>query len=208
MASPNDVRLNIGNITNTQNAYGSNKYSANSSHQHHHAASANHHNHTTSGSGYAYAQSESGVGALRTPKGMLRIIQWVFSLIAFSTMAAVGSHLTGSAAYVLACNVMVWVFSIVLIMAYICRDRVDLAFPMMPAAELLYDGVFLVMVLAAACAGAADCASNCSTYQSLGMNKGCYITSIVFTWFLWITFVWSTYLSVRENQIGESVNKT
>jgi len=202
MTSPNDVRLNIGNITNTQSNYP--KSSAYSTHSNGIHSSA-----TTGGGGYAYANSESGVAALRTPKGLLRIGQLFLSLIAFATMAAVPlkSYMNGTPAYVLACNVLVFIFSIFLITAYLCRSRVDLAFPMMPAAELLYDGVFLVMVLAAACAGSADCGSNCNTYAALGLSKGCYIASVVFTWFLWLTFIASAYLSVRENQIGESVNK-
>lgn len=175
-ASPNDVRLNIGNITNTQQQYGG-AYKTTSGPGS--AAGAS----TYNGSTYNYANTESGMGAMKTPKGITRIVQWCISLIALACMAAGGSRLTGGFAYVLAADALAFIFVTIFLFAYCFRNKVDQFFPLMPMFEFAVDGILLVLVFVAAIVGASDCANYCGRGDLYTNNeRGGIEAGVVFTW--------------------------
>jgi hypothetical protein len=59
-------------------------------------------------------------------------------------------------------NVIIWATSIGLLLCYYCHDHIEIGFPMLPALEFLYDGIMLVLIVAAASVSASDCARVCN----------------------------------------------
>ena len=62
--------------------------------------------------------------------------------------------------------------------------------------------VIHILVLAAAADASSRCAQSCSSTYSSGQRSN-IIASIVFTWFLTLTFLLATVLSYLENKQGD-----
>lgn len=155
--------------------------------------------------GDAQSQEFSPWSWVKTPKGALRIVEFILSIVMFATMADVENFdVRSEFKYMVACGVIVWLYVTIMMILYICRKTVDRYCLYMPIIELVFDGIFCVMLLAA---GAAS-ASECNADQGFGSTickdaptkvKDNIKASIVFAFFTLIAFIASTFFSYKEN---------
>lgn len=88
------------------------------------------------------------------PKGILRLIELVLTLIAFSTTSSVSGFSNSSQfSFVVAANVIAWVYVLFLCVCYIFRDKVDDVCFWLPIAELVLDGLMTLLLLIAGAVG-------------------------------------------------------
>jgi len=157
---------------------------------------------------FQYYNSESGMAGIKSVKGIMRLLAVVFSLISFSTMAAAHrSRNYNSFEFVVGICAATFVYSICMLLCYYKRMAVDLRFPFLPIFELVVDGIFAVVLLAAG----ADSAAKFSKYagqQTDGTNSHALIISgIFFVWILFGVVGFTLWLSFKENREGEQVNR-
>jgi len=125
--------------------------------------------------------------------GILRIIQWVFSLIAFACMAGRDTSqvpLDAASAYLLAVNVIIFVYTSVLLVLYL-MNRLGLS----PLWEFTLDFALWFAILGSASVVAGECNTFCN---SSFKGNGALLASIVFSFFVMLAFVPSTWLNYRK----------
>jgi hypothetical protein len=159
--------------------------------------------------------TSSPIGWLKTPRGILRLVEFLFAIISFGAMsdASMYDH-ESSFKFLVAVGVMIFIYTIVLIVTYIFEPKVTALCVYQPVIELGLDGIFCVLLLAAGAAAAAKCnEKNSDTGYSIcnlpddfygKHNKDNIKASIVFTFFNLICFAASTFFSWRVNANEEA----
>jgi hypothetical protein len=141
---------------------------------------------------------KSGVAAFKTPKGILRIIVFFTSLIAFACMANAPFYdWHSSFEFLLAANVLTWLYTLFIIIAYVFRRQIETKCGYMPMVELVCDGIFFVFTFIAACTSAAKCDG---VYSSLCSHYGEAPAAIAFSFLTSFALIGLMVLSWLENR--------
>ena len=141
----------------------------------------------------------SGMAAVLAPKGILRIVIWFFSLLAFAIMSSFPYYESaGPFKFVIAANVLAWVYSLVLIFLYLFRKKVDTVCIELPVVEFVLDAILMVLTLIAGITAAAQCGK---TYYKAACDaettsKG----GIAFSFLTSFLFMAAVFLSWKENK--------
>jgi hypothetical protein len=91
-------------------------------------------------------------------QGVLRIIELLFSVVIFATMASVGGFGNFSSyALEVAVGALIFIYVFVLIITYFLHAYVQGACTYQPIIELVFDGIFIILLLAAGIAAAVQC---------------------------------------------------
>lgn len=152
---------------------------------------------------------------IKTPRGILRMVEWLFSIVSFACMANVGDgwDTFSDFKFLVAVGVLAFLYTMVVMITYICRPSVDKCCTYQPPIELALDGILCVLLLAAGAAAAT--AENkkrydypdgsTKSYLDLvdGSHKSNLQASIVFTFFNLVLFIVSAFFSYRENAAEE-----
>lgn len=152
--------------------------------------------------------------AFGTPRGILRLVEIVFAIIAFATMADEnGFSAFSQFSYLVAANVIAFVWAFFIVLVYIFQDKVDNACLYTPIVELVTDGIVTLLVFAAGCAAATKCNDKIDLGPFGGSTTICkesgHVTaSVVFTFFTFLLFAVSTFLSYRSNVAEEKKPNT
>jgi hypothetical protein len=141
---------------------------------------------------------------LGTPRGILRLVEILFAIIAFATMAdQTGFDSVSEFQFVVAANVLAFIFAFILLLVYIFQDKVDLMCLYTPIIELVGDGILTLLLFIAGIASAVKCSKSVAT----GPNSDTTIcktynlvaASVAFTFLTFALFAISTYFSYRLN---------
>jgi len=151
-------------------------------------------------------------GWVKTPKGILRLIEFLFSMIIFGTMADVSGYDSFSQfQFSVAVGAMLFIYTFCLILCYIGRKTVERYCLYMPPIELTMDGIFTILLLAAGAAVAAKC--NEDNYLGSGKSicdvaptktKNNIQASAAFNFLAMFCMMASTFLSYKENAAEEA----
>ncbi len=149
------------------------------------------------------------MNAIKSPKGIVRLVLWFFSLLAFSIMASFKYYKgSGPWEFVVAANVLAWLCSTAFIAIYYFRDRVDrIDFcANFPIIEFALDGVLFLLTFVAACTAASKCAA--SGWNLLCDDDTHSKGGIAFSFLTAFTYVGAIFLSWRENRRLEAQHST
>lgn len=143
---------------------------------------------------------KTGKKAFRTPKGMLRLVTFLLSLISFACGAAF-PHSAGAFNFLIAANVLAWLYTIGMIFAYGFRKKLETMCGVMPMVEFAGDGILALFTFIAA----ATSASLCNNDWSSECNKeGVIGGAIAFSFLTAFAFIALMVLSYMENRRLES----
>ena len=141
---------------------------------------------------------------LSSPRGVLRLIGLLFSIIAFATMADVtGFGQESSFGYLVAANVLAFIWCFVIILIYIFQSEVDLICLYTPIIELVGDGLLVLLLIIAGCAAAVKCTESQPT-QNGGTSTFCsyypnIAASVAFTFLNFAVFIIASWFSYKLN---------
>lgn len=143
---------------------------------------------------------KTGKDAVLGPKGVTRLIIFFCSLLGFSIMASFSFYeAAGPWKFVVAANVIAWLYSMAMIGAYFFRKRVDACFPDLPIVEFGMDGILLLLTFVAAVTAAAKCNGG-DEYEAACTNDKASHAGIAFTFLNAFAFVAAIALSWIENK--------
>lgn len=168
--------------------------------------------HQDNNSGTAPAAEGPSWTWIKTPTGILRIVEFLFAIISFATMADVsGFDEYSQFKYLVAIGVIVFLYTLTLVVVYIFRSAIERKCLYLPVIELAMDGIFVVLLLAAGAAAASRLSETLDGTEGQNIldgassrNKSNLQASVVFTFFNMICFMVSAFFSYRANAAEEA----
>lgn len=156
------------------------------------------------------------------PKGILRVVEIVTSIIAFGAMASETGSVNGFLPsngyqgysewqFLVAANVLAFVFAFVFCICYVFRQRIDLLCFFFPIFEWTMDAILCLLVFLASVMGAHRCdnlqfGTKCGDMPTSDKNN--VIASIVFSFFTFAILLALNVFDYFEHRDGEKNEKT
>jgi hypothetical protein len=142
----------------------------------------------------------------KTPRGIFRLFELLFSIIAFGAMADVnGFDTENDYKFLVGMGVLAFIFSFIISLVYIFQQRVDSCCLWTPVIELCADGLLTILLFAAFVASIVRCnkkiqfGSQSFSACDDSNDKDNLKASIAFTFLDFVLFGLSTWWSYKLN---------
>ncbi|KNC97409.1 uncharacterized protein SPPG_07333 [Spizellomyces punctatus DAOM BR117] len=137
--------------------------------------------------------SGSLVDILKQPATILRILEWFFAVISFSTIASYGKAATGTSegGFMIFTGVVAWLLTMVFLAVYILRPP-QLSGRVWAYFEVAVSAIWVVFWFSASIAVAAyGCSFDCANFNAS-------ITFGFFSFAAWAASTWFAYMELRN----------